>query len=255
MIELFLFGWGVLIVVLIVRNSNSIRDGEPIRCSWSIIALLSLLLFFAAGFYSGFRNDDSEAVNTPTATPRITATSKPTATPTVDGKPSTTTAGRASATQEATAVPVSMPEKPGLDGSNAYDITVSLEGMGFDIGKRQRTAAKDGYTWSVSHWTADAYYSAVIETNDDYEIYDATFVVTGDATYLPWAATLPHDQSQQESTVAWVKECQRSAQEATITVGDAVWTYKPSNGGGILRVQDVDVPAYADAMMDKLFAE
>lgn len=84
MLELLLIGWGALIVVLIVRNSTAIRDGEPIRCSWSIIALMSILLFFAAGFYSGFKNDDSEAANTPTAKPRKTAAANPTATPTAE---------------------------------------------------------------------------------------------------------------------------------------------------------------------------
>ncbi|MBQ8556160.1 MAG: hypothetical protein IJ438_09870 [Clostridia bacterium] len=209
--------------------------------------LAGIAAFFVFVLLVGDKEDKSSMNEQSANTSRVTAMTEST---------------KVTVTQNPTATPIPtatcMPEmtKPGISGSNAYDITVTLEDMGFNIGKRQETATKDGYVWYISGIIDGTSYVAHLETNREYEIYDATFMMTGtDATYLPWAATLPHELAEQDSTVSWVKQQQDRKETGSITVGDAIWTYTPSKIGGTLRVQCVDAAAYADAKLDQMISD
>ena len=165
------------------------------------------------------------------------------------------------ATQSPTAAPSSAPiptatifEKPGIAGSNAYDLTIGAEENGLTVGKRQQTT--DGYSWLISGTTYYGSYTISIETNKQYEIHRATFAHAGkDATFFPWAVTLPFDAADIEGATAWVKACQKADQEATFVAGDAVWTYIPhENGqhGGVLTLTVDMFEEYSRYLLDQL---
>lgn len=231
----------VIVVIIISKRKkngeNSSKKQNPLNKIGKVL-ILFVFAFLAFALING-AGDNEETPETPeTAVTQTTVTQN---------------AASATVASDPTATPM---VKAGIVGSNAYDITVTLDERGFDIGKRQETATKDGYTWYISSSIDGTSYIAQIETNRKYEIYDATFIMTGtDATYLPWAATFPHDLAEQESTVAWVKDQQSRKEAGMITVGDAIWIYTPSESGGILRVQSSEASVYADAMLDLLISD
>lgn len=167
---------------------------------------------------------------------------------------------RPNATSEKSAVDDSFVEKrffdhkPGIAGSNAYDLTIGAEENGLTVGKRQQTT--DGYSWLISGTTYYGSYTISIETNKQYEIHRATFAHAGnDATFFPWAVTLPFDAADIEGATAWVKACQKADQEATFVAGDAVWTYIPhENGqhGGVLTLTVDMFEEYSRYLLNQL---
>lgn len=165
------------------------------------------------------------------------------------------------ATQSPTAAPSSAPiptatifEKPGIAGSNAYDLTIGAQDNGLTVGERQATS--DGYSWLITGTTYYGSYTISIETNKQYEIHRATFAHAGtDATFFPWAVTLPFDAADIEGATAWVKACQKSGQEDSYAAGDAVWTYIPhENGqhGGVLTLTVDMFEEYSQYLLDQL---
>lgn len=148
----------------------------------------------------------------------------------------------------------SFDHKPGIAGSNAYDLTIGAEDNGLTVGKRQAT--NDGYTWYITGTTYYGSYTINIETNKQYEIHRAMFSHAGnDATFFPWAVTLPFDAADIEGASAWVKACQKADKADSYTVGDAVWTFKPhENGrqGGVLTLAVDSFEAYSLYLIDQL---
>lgn len=160
---------------------------------------------------------------------------------------------------QATATPLPTEEplyshKPGIAGSNAYDLTIGAEDNGLSVGKRQTT--NDGYSWLITGSSYYGSYTVSIETNKKYEIHRAVFAHAGkDATFFPWAVTLPFDATDVEGATAWVKACQKASRADTFTTGDAVWTYKPhENGkhGGVLTLTVDTFDAYSNYLLDQL---
>lgn len=149
---------------------------------------------------------------------------------------------------------MSFDHKPGIVGSNAYDLTIGAEDNGLTVGKRQAT--NDGYTWYITGTTYYGSYTISIETNKQYEIHRAMFSHAGnDATFFPWAVTLPFDAADIEGASAWVKACQKADKADSYTVGDAVWTFKPhENGrqGGVLTLAVDSFEAYSLYLIDQL---
>lgn len=148
----------------------------------------------------------------------------------------------------------SFDHKPGIAGSNAYDLTIGAEDNGLTVGKRQATS--DGYTWYITGTTYYGSYTISIETNKQYEIHRAMFSHAGnDATFFPWAVTLPFDAADIEGASAWVKACQKADKADSYTVGDAIWTFKPhENGrqGGVLTLTVDSFEAYGLYLLDQL---
>lgn len=105
---------------------------------------------------------------------------------------------------------------PVITGSNAYDVTVSLENTGMP--KADRTEVSDGYTFT----SASEDYSYTISTDTDYAISSAEFDVLGDDNgFLAFCASIPHDQAD-GTEMDWVKN--NIGTEATTTIGDATYT-------------------------------
>lgn len=149
---------------------------------------------------------------------------------------------------------ITFDHKPGIAGSNAYDLTISAEAYDLTVGKRQATS--DGYSWFITGSSCYGSYTITIETNKAYEIHRAVFSHAGlDATFFPWAVTLPIAAADIEGATAWAKACQKSSRVDTFTTGDAVWTYKPyENGqrGGVLTLTVDTYEEYGLYLIDQL---
>ena len=145
--------------------------------------------------------------------------------------------------------------KPGIIGSNAYDLTVGASDTGFlDVGKRM--SITDGYTWTITGTSSYGFYSIYIDANEKYELHRVVFTLVGkDTTFFPWAVTIPFESNDIERATSWVKDCQSNKIEGQLILGDAVWDYKPSvNGdGGTLTLSVDTCDAYTDYILDMMF--
>lgn len=147
-----------------------------------------------------------------------------------------------------TATPEPTPEKldaPGIDGSQAYDVILSLEKLG--ITKPETKTTSDGlFEWSSNMVMIDGalvYYE--IHANSKHEILSATFNMSGgDNGFLTYAATLPYAAADKAAAVQFVKD-HMTGEDASITIGDAVFSlYHNDNGGAMLTIADVDSESY-----------
>ena len=147
--------------------------------------------------------------------------------------------------------------RPGVDGSNAYDIINTLEALGFTVGGRQVTS--DGYLWTCTGVSSYGSYAIAVDANMFYEIHQATITHAGnDVIFLPWAATLPFDQADVDETVAWIKSCQTELRAGELVTGDAIWRFQPhTNGqsGGTLTITDEAAEAYSDYLLGQLLGD
>lgn len=137
-------------------------------------------------------------------------------------------------------------ERPGIKGSSAYDITVSLKTMGAEVGKRQ--SDDYGYIWQASYSDSMTDCYAYITTNKSYEISYATFDMTGrNNGFLYWAATLPYDGKKDDSAAEWVEKNQNTTEEISLQVGDIIYKLIPSKTGLImtLDIEHIEYPDYA----------
>lgn len=217
---------------------NESKDKKSGGCLRPVLAGFLGFLVFTMLLSGGDRNKDESAKNTAApsravSTEKVTATPKPTNTP------------------ESTAE--TMP-KPGIKGSNAYDLTIGAEENGLAVGKRQQTS--DGYSWFIDGMSSYGSYTITIDANKKYEIHRVIFAHAGnDATFFPWAVTLPFESADTNAAAAWVKACQTDDKADTFTVGDAVWTYKPhENGqhGGVLTLTVDTFDAYGLYLLDQI---
>lgn len=144
--------------------------------------------------------------------------------------------------------------KPGIKGSNAYDLSIGAKDNGLDVGGRQATS--DGYSWLITGSSLYGSYTISVETNKQYEIHRAVFSHAGnDVTFFPWAVTLPFEAADIDGVTAWVNACQKASRSDTLITGDAVWTYKPhDNGqhGGVLTLTVDTFEEYSLYLLDQI---
>lgn len=133
---------------------------------------------------------------------------------------------------------------PVVVGSNAYDITVSLEQNG--LPEATRTEASDGYTFTATN----ADYSYTINTDKDYALSYAEYQVFGDDNgYLGFCASFPYDAADSESAMDWVNA--NIGTEAETTIGDATFTLTTNDQGPVLKVS---APGRDEYLMQKMEA-
>ena len=146
-------------------------------------------------------------------------------------------------------IALAAPEMPGIDGSNAYAVIQSLVNTGI---KKPKTQHIDG----GFQWTADpvslggAMVSYDIKANEDHEICSATFTLAGkDNGYLWFVSTFPFDSADKDASGDFVKE-HMAGENASLTIGDALFEMMPSKNGAVLKISDVDAAAYYDELLN-----
>lgn len=147
-------------------------------------------------------------------------------------------------------VALAAPEMPGIDGSNAYDVIESLAQTGI---KKPKTQHIDGgFQWTVDPVSlGGAMVSYDIKANKDHEICSATFSLAGkDNGYLWFVSTFPFDSSDKDASGAFVKK-HMTGENASITIGDALFEMMPSKNGAVLKISDVDAAAYYDELLNE----
>ena len=175
------------------------------------IALLILAILLGKG-----ANNEKP---TPTETPTVPLTSAPTATP-----------------SPSPAIPGTF--RPGIEGTNAYDVTVAMESTGLEVPKRQEV--QDGYAWqSKTYKEGNILYNIEIETTKDYRVTSMQVTMQGGNNNFVWwaCACMFGEESEQ---VAWLKENMWNETTTTKNFNDDAWTINPLNKGVTVRIQHVD---------------
>ena len=147
-------------------------------------------------------------------------------------------------------VSLAAPEMPGIDGSNAYDVIESLTQTGI---KKPKTQHIDGgFQWTVDPVSlGGAMVSYDIKANKDHEICSATFALAGkDNGYLWFVSTFPFDSSDKDASGAFVKK-HMTGENASLTIGDALFEMMPNKNGAVLKISDVDAAAYYDELLNE----
>lgn len=191
----------------------------------------------------------------------MTEDSQPTASQTTTNSvaPNPTAVSTKAPTQAPTVAPTKAPdptsvpqlEKPGIDGSNAYDVIIGLEGKG--IKQPETEITSDGFRWtSRSVPVGDTVMHYDIESNKKYEITRAFFTMNGENNgFIAWIGTLPHDASD-SSIVDFIKKSISDKKTGSLTVGDCIWGVIVGPNGIVLQIQDVEAEDYAGALLDQL---
>lgn len=164
-------------------------------------------------------------------------------------KPSSTPEPTPEAAQipDNTSEPESTPESavvPVVAGSNAYDITVSLEGNGLPEANRMDMGV-DCYTFSATN----AEYSYEIQTDKEYAVaYMQCFVFDKDNGFLGFCASFPRDDGKSAEAQEWVNA--NVGTEAETVIGDATYTLSVGTQGPILTVKAAGWDEYQDAALN-----
>ena len=128
---------------------------------------------------------------------------------------------------------------PVVKGSNAYDITVSLEEKGLPGADRSETS--DGFTFTATNTD----YSYTIKTDEDYALSYADYYVFGeDNGFLAFCASFPYDAADSQAIMSWVNE--NIGTEAQTTIGDAEFYLSVAETGPMLKVQAVGRSEYLE---------
>lgn len=118
---------------------------------------------------------------------------------------------------------------PVVAGSNAYDITTSLENNG--LPEAERSSTSDGYTFTAT--SPD--YSYTINTDKDYALSSAEYYVFAeDNGFLGFCASFPYDAADSQTAMDWVNE--NLGNDAETTIGDATFTLSNGESGPVLKV-------------------
>lgn len=136
-------------------------------------------------------------------------------------------------------------ERPGIKGSSAYDITVSLKNMGKNVPGRESDS--DGYHWSFSFIDGGTDCYVYLVTNKKYEISYATFSMRGKNNgFLYFAATMPYEGKKDNSAAEWVEKNLNTKKEITRQDGDIIYklTPMPNGNGWTLDIEHADYPDY-----------
>lgn len=161
----------------------------------------------------------ARATTKATATARATAKPKPTSTPAIPGT-----------------------YRPGIKGTNAYDVTVAMKQVGVEQPKRENTT--DGYRWATPVYKEDGVsYQLEIESDKDYRITTMQIMMQGgNNNFLWWACACVFGEESEQIT--WLKENMWNTTTTTKTFSDDVWTINPMDKGVFLTVQHVDAEAW-----------
>lgn len=140
---------------------------------------------------------------------------------------------------------------PGIDGSQAYDIIISLKELG--IPQPDTKSIDGGFQWTSENatmGTTSIMYD--ITANENHEICTATFNMRGsDNGFLSWVGSLPYDSADTEKTQSFISS-HLTGEDASLIVGDALWEIFPyeDGEGAMLRLSDVESAAYYDALLN-----
>lgn len=147
---------------------------------------------------------------------------------------------------DTTPEPESTPESavPVVAGSNAYDITVSMEKNG--LPKATRTEmGNDCYTFSATN----AEYSYEIQTDKDYAVaYMQCFVFDKDNGFLGFCASFPRDDGKSAEAQEWVNA--NVGTETETVIGDVTYTLSVGTQGPILTIKAAGWDEYQNAALD-----
>lgn len=144
------------------------------------------------------------------------------------GTPSSAPASAASVASSASSEPEEL-VMPVVAGSNAYDITTSLENNG--LPEAERSSTSDGYTFTAT--SSD--YSYTINTDKDYALSSAEYYVFAeDNGFLGFCASFPYNAADSQAAMDWVNE--NIGNDAETTIGDATFTLSNSESGPVLKV-------------------
>lgn len=188
-------------------------------CLSKLIKGCIALLIFAILLGKGTNNEKPTPTATSTVTPTATSTEAPSPTPTIPGT-----------------------FRPGIEGTNAYDVTVAMESTGLEVPKRQEV--QDGYIWqSQTYKEGNILYNIEIETTKDYRVTSMHIAMQGGNNNFVWwaCACMFGEESEQ---VAWLKENMWNETTITKTFNDAVWTITPINKGVTIHIQHVDAESW-----------
>ena len=134
---------------------------------------------------------------------------------------------------------------PVVAGSNAYDVTTSLEGMGIEC---ERTAknSTDGYYFEGS----DGAHTITVETDKDYAVgyIRADFAGSEYDGYLGFVASFPRDDGTSQDAMDWVNE--NYGTDASNTFGDATYELHVSDNGGYLTIKAAGYDDYSLALLE-----
>ena len=137
-------------------------------------------------------------------------------------------------------------ECPGIKGSSAYDITLSLKNIGVTVNDRQST--EDGYRWDIpSFYDGGTLCYGYIVSNKKFEICYMSFSMIGKSNgFLYFAATMPYEGKEDNSAAEWVENNLNTKEEITRQDGDIIYkiTPMPNGAGWFLDVEHVDYPDY-----------
>lgn len=204
-------------------------------CLSKLIKGCIALLIFAILLGKSTSNENLTPASTANPTKTATATVKATAQPTKQPTATPT------ATQVSTpAIPGTF--RPGIEGTNAYDVTVAMESTGLEVPKRQEV--QDGYIWqSETYKEGNILYNIEIETTKDYRVTSMQITMQGGNNNFVWwsCACMFGEESEQ---VAWLKENMWNETTTTKTFNDAVWTITPINKGVTIHIQHVDAESW-----------
>ena len=188
-------------------------------CLSKLIKCCIALLIFAILLGKGTNKEKPTPTATPTVTPTATSTEAPSPTPAIPGT-----------------------FRPGIEGTNAYDVTVAMESTGLEVPKRQEV--QDGYIWqSQTYKEGNILYNIEIETTKDYRVTSMQIAMQGGNNNFVWwaCACMFGEESEQ---VAWLKENMWNETTTTKTFNDAIWTITPINKGVTVRIQHVDAESW-----------
>lgn len=162
--------------------------------------------------------------------------------------------------QESASVPASQPDSepaseafednelvmPVVAGSNAYDVTVSLEDTGIEC-ERSAKSSTDGYYFSGANDTNTHIIS--IETDKDYAVgyIRADFMGNEYDGYLGFVASFPRDDGTEQDAMDWVNE--NYGTDTTTTFGNATYELYVTDNGGCLIIKADGYDDYALAVL------
>ena len=134
---------------------------------------------------------------------------------------------------------------PTIAGSNAYDVTVSLEQAG--LPKATRSDTLGGYIFAAS----DGAYTYEIYCNENYEIaFMECCALNIDDGFLGFCASFPRDDGNAQAAMDWVN--QNVGGNAETKMGDVTFILAAAENGTAktLTVQTDGWDAYLDAALD-----
>lgn len=210
-------------------QTNSQPESKP-SCLGRVLKISAFAL--AAAVVAGLLTAEPSA-------PTVSATVTPVATVSATASPAPTAAPSPTSTKSSA--------QPGLSGSHAHDVTISLKYAGFP--EPETTISYDQSGNAIFQHTANAmldgcFLTYNIISNEAHQISYAVFNAAGESDFLPFCATMPYDQADPNTASAWVAEHLHT--EATTSIGDADFAIYPNqNGGAMLTITAHDYVSWS----------